>query len=67
MKIPPKQVRDSVVRELAHIAFSDLRDFAEWGPDGIKVRRHEEISNEGARAVESVRETRYGVTVRLHP
>ncbi len=35
--------QDRVVQQLAKIAFSDMKDFAEWNPDGIRMRPSEDV------------------------
>ena len=40
---------DRVVQEYAKIAFADMRDFANWGPEGVTMRPKEELgAREGA-------------------
>lgn len=41
-------------RELAAIAFSDLRDVAEWDDDGVTLKSSSEISDEAARSLREV-------------
>lgn len=49
--------QDKVIRELARIAFADQRHFAEWGPDGVKLRDSSELTTDQARAIAEVSET----------
>ncbi len=58
---------DQVLKELALIGFSDMRDFASWGPDGVKLEESSELTEDQARAVAEVNETKteHGGTVRF--
>lgn len=54
--------QDAVVEELKRLATSDLRDYSEWGPDGVYYFPSDEIDPEAARAlseVSMVKERRY--------
>jgi len=46
--------QDKVLRELAKLGFSDMRELAVWGPSGLRWRSSEEISNEAAACVQEV-------------
>ena len=46
-----------VLEELALIAFSDMRQFAEWGPDGGRLQPSGEMTEAAARCVAEVAET----------
>jgi len=48
---------DAVVAELAKIGFADMRKFVEWGPDGVKMRRREELDDQSAAAIAEVSQT----------
>ncbi len=48
---------DRVLTEYARIAFSDMRQFAEWGPDGVTWKDSEDLSEEAAACVAEVSET----------
>lgn len=45
---------DRIVKELARIAFADIRSFADWGPDGVGLRPLAEISDDDAAAVAEI-------------
>lgn len=45
---------DRVVAELARIAFSDMRDYADWGGRRVAVKRQSEIAPERAAAIAAV-------------
>ena len=60
---------DRVVKELASIAFADLRDTMTWGVRGAKMKRSTNLSPEAAAAVAEVVVTNGRVTthrVKLH-
>jgi phage terminase small subunit len=42
---------DRVIAEYARLAFADMRRYVEWGPDGVKLRPHWELSADDAAAV----------------
>jgi phage terminase small subunit len=58
---------DSVIRELARIAFSDMREFAEWGPTGVKLRDSAALDEHDARSVAEVSEApgKFGSTLKF--
>ena len=45
---------DRVLEEYARIAFADIRNYASWGPDGVKLRRPEEIAAADAAAIAEI-------------
>jgi phage terminase small subunit len=49
---------DRVVRELARIAFTDLRRVFEWGPHGVALRPSDELTEDESAIVAEVSETR---------
>jgi hypothetical protein len=61
---------ERIVRELALIAFSDLRDVAEWSADSLSLIPSGELTDSAARAlrevVSTVSVTEYGTSRRLH-
>lgn len=48
---------ERVLEELAKIGFSNMREFAEWGPDGVTLKISDEIPDEVAACVAEVSET----------
>jgi phage terminase small subunit len=48
---------DRVLRELARIAFVDLRRVFKWGPDGVALRPSDELTEDEAAIVAEVSET----------
>lgn len=59
---------DRVVQELAKIAFADLKDFVEFGPDGVRIKNSKEVDGT---VLAEVSETTFKDsttrTVKLHP
>lgn len=43
--------QDRVVKELARIAFADMRDFVTWGPDGVELRPSDDLCKDDSAAV----------------
>lgn len=48
---------DKVIAELAKLGFSDMRDFASWGPGGISLKQSDEMTDKDAACVSEVSET----------
>jgi phage terminase small subunit len=48
---------DRVLNELAKLAFSDMRNFAKWGPGGVSPIEGETLSDDDAACVAEVSET----------
>lgn len=62
--------QDQVLREYARLAFSDLRQVAIWGPDGLRVLPSTALDDDSSAALAEVHETRTSaggtVRVKLH-
>ena len=58
---------ERVYREYARIVFADPRNLMTWGPDGVRLRPSEELTEDEAAAVAEVSETtsKDGGTIRL--
>ena len=58
---------DMVLRELAKIGFSSLRDFVAWGPQGVILKASSELTPEQAACVAEVSQTltEHGGTTRF--
>ena len=50
--------QETVIKELARIAFADPRSVFSWGPDGVMLRDSAELTDDEAVAVADVSETR---------
>lgn len=56
---------DKWLRELKRLAFSDMRDIAEWNAKDVILKDSQEISDHAAACVKEVAETKDGVRVKL--
>lgn len=58
---------ERIVQEYAHLAFSDFRKFAKWGPGGVSLTDSESLTDEDARCIAEVSETttKDGGTIRF--
>jgi phage terminase small subunit len=54
---------DHVLEELRRVAFSDMRDFASWGPDHVTLVASDQLTDEQARAVKKVKLTETSTTI----
>ncbi len=50
--------QDMVIAEYARLAFADIREFVDWGPDGVALKPSDGLDDEQARCVAEVTETR---------
>lgn len=58
---------DRVLQELSRVAFSDIREVLSWGPDWVKIKPSEGLSEDAAAAILRVTQTRHGtIRVKLH-
>lgn len=48
---------ERVISELARLAFSDMAKFADWGPDGVRLKDSLQLSADDARCVAELGET----------
>lgn len=48
---------DRVLKEIARVAFTDMRSYAEWGPEGVMLKPSEELSEDDSAAVTEVSES----------
>lgn len=49
---------ERIERELARVAFSDMRDFAEWNADGFTLRESKELDDEHSPALQQFTDKR---------
>lgn len=58
---------DKVVKELARLAFADMRSYTVWGPDGVRWVESEELSEDDSAAVTEVTLTpnQYGQSLKI--
>ena len=45
---------DRVLQEYGHIAFADLRHIVEWGPDGLRIKPLNEMSDADVAAISEI-------------
>lgn len=60
---------DRVIEEYARIAFADLRDFLDWGPEGVTLRAKEHLNDWQAGAIADIEPpgaNGKGARLRLH-
>lgn len=59
--------QDRVLMELARLAFSNMRDFVTWGPDGVSLKPSAELEDDDARCVAEVYQsvTQHGGSLRF--
>ena len=48
---------ERIVAEVVKVAFANQRDLMKWGPEGVKLRASDELTDEQAAAVSEVSET----------
>lgn len=61
--------QDRVINELAKIAFADMRNFAEWGPKGMKLKASGFLTPEDTACVAAVSQSTGNTTkkaIKLH-
>lgn len=49
--------QDAVIKELAKVAFGDIRSVMDWGPHGVKLKESRDLSPDAAALVAEVSET----------
>ena len=57
---------DRVMTEYARIGFADARDYATWGPDGVRLKPSAALDDDAAACVAEVAQTAQGVRFKLH-
>ncbi len=62
-----KVTQDKVVKELAKIAFANMKDFVRWGPTGVKVKNSQEVIEEDSAAIAEISQvdTQYGTNIKF--
>jgi len=58
--------QDQVIEELARVAFSDISAFVDMGPEGVKIKRLDDLPADAKRCVAEVSQTKTGVKFKLH-
>lgn len=57
---------EKIVKEYARLAFSNMRDFATFGPDGIELKNLADMDPDAARCVAEISEGKQGLKFKLH-
>jgi phage terminase small subunit len=59
---------DAIIDELSKIAFSDIRDVVEWGPNGITLKPSNSLDSDASAAIAEISESKAGAPakIRLH-
>ena len=50
--------QDEVLREIHRLGFSNIADYVEWGPDGVRLKESAGMSDEALRCILEVSETK---------
>lgn len=58
--------KESILEELASIAFADIRDYVKFDGKAVTFKSFDELTDKQARAIESIRKTRHGIELKLH-
>lgn len=58
--------KEAILEELACIAFSDIRDYVIFDGTGIRFKSWDELTDRQARAIESIKQGRNGIELKLH-
>lgn len=56
---------ERIVDEFALMAFSDLADFVEWGPNGVTLKSSAALNEAQRRAIVEVKQGQFGVSIKL--
>lgn len=59
--------KEAVLSEIRKIAFSDMRNFADWGPRGVTLKESEDLDSDSTACVAEVSESpgEHGSTIRF--
>ena len=57
---------ERIVREYLRLLNVDMKDIADWGPDGVQARPSDTLTEEQTAAISEIAETQSGVKVKLH-
>jgi phage terminase small subunit len=58
--------QEQVIRELARIAFANIREFTEWGPKKVGIRPSGRLTPGQAACVSDISQGKYGPRLKLH-
>ncbi|MEI7502743.1 MAG: terminase small subunit [Paludibacter sp.] len=58
--------KDRILNELRAIVFADIRDYVTFDGNSVKFKAFDQLTNEQAKAIESIKQTKDGVELKLH-
>jgi phage terminase small subunit len=58
--------KDEILSRLSAIARSDIRDYVEFDGKSVKFKSFEKLTDVQAKAIEGIKETKYGIELKLH-
>lgn len=58
--------KEDILEELSCIVFSDIRDYVEFDGTKLIFKAFDKLTNRQAKAIESIKETRHGIELKLH-
>ena len=57
---------ERIIREYLRLLNADMKDIADWGPDGVKPHPSDTLTEEQTAAISEIAETQSGIKVKLH-
>lgn len=57
---------ERIVREYLQLLNANMKDYAAWGPDGVKPRPSDALTDDQAAAISEIAETQSGIKIKLH-
>lgn len=57
---------ERIVREYLRLLNVDMKDIADWGPDGVQARPSDTLTEEQTAAISEIAETQAGIKIKLH-
>ena len=58
--------KEAILEELSCIAFADIRDYVKFTGKRISFKSFDELTDRQARAIESIKKSKYGIELKLH-
>jgi len=58
--------KERILTELSAIVFADIRDYVEFDGTTVKFKAFDLLTNEQSKAIESIKQTKDGVELKLH-
>jgi len=57
---------ERIVREYLQLLNANMKDYAAWGPGGVKPRPSDALTEEQTAAISEIAETQSGIKIKLH-